>query len=33
MVLEQDDGALLKMPLPFRLFASGPILPGTQRVS
>jgi uncharacterized protein (TIGR01777 family) len=33
MVLEADGGALAKMLLPFRLFAGGPILPGTQWVS
>jgi len=30
MVLEQDGDALPKMLLPFRLFAGGPIMPGTQ---
>jgi uncharacterized protein (TIGR01777 family) len=33
MVLEQDGGALAKMLLPFKLYAGGPIMPGTQWVS
>jgi uncharacterized protein (TIGR01777 family) len=33
MVLEADGGALAKMLLPFKLFAGGPIMPGSQWVS
>lgn len=33
MVLERDGGALPKMIVPFKLFAGGPIMPGTQWVS
>ena len=33
MVLEADGGALAKMLIPFKLFAGGPIMPGTQWVS
>ena len=33
MVLENDGGALPRMALPFRLFAGGPVMPGTQWVS
>jgi uncharacterized protein (TIGR01777 family) len=33
MVLEADGGALAKMLFPFKMFAGGPIMPGTQWVS